>query len=303
MTQRFAIISARAVLDPELTDLDIRVLAVLGIHADTDTGWCYRNQAKIAEQLGVARPSVCRSLNRLYDRKYVERHDINAGKPTKGLRSINCYKILLDGPEGPPTLTQDTLSPQGYNASSLSPQSDNRCNPSVTTVVTPGKQLNVPLRTEPVERKIPPNPPSRGGARASSIPKEARKPEYGPAFLRAWASYPGSENGTAGPQAKAWQAWKAEGCEEISSDVAQCIRRYAEAAKKPNAPNTRHMHRWLKERRWEGAEAKETRADATRRPVKPIPVTPDVSPEERAVVREKMRAFAKGRASSERVTY
>ena len=97
---RYSIIPARAVLDKNLTDLDIRVLADLGIHTDQN-GWCFKNQSKLADDLGVARQSVNRSLSRLYSAGYVEARDINADKSRRGLRSINCYRVILDSPSGP----------------------------------------------------------------------------------------------------------------------------------------------------------------------------------------------------------
>ncbi len=165
--QRYSIIPARAVLDKNLTPLDIRVLGDLGIHTDKH-GWCFKNQAKIAEELGVARQSVSRSCSRLYKGGYVEAKDINEGKGRKkGLRGINLYKVILDSKEGPESSTKEALSPEGdngENGSTLSPEGDNRCHPSETTVVSPGFQLNIPLGTTPEERSpLTGHPASQSG--------------------------------------------------------------------------------------------------------------------------------------------
>ena len=117
-------------------------------------------------------------------------------------------------------------------------------------------------------------------------------------FLAFWKAYPGREDGTAGSQRKAWEAWKAEGCEEEGEKVLACGRRYAASLEKPNAPKVKHAHRWLKDRRWDGSE----RERPVREPAKALPVAEDVSPEKRADVgkglselRDQLKAKGKSR--------
>lgn len=173
MSQRFSIIPARAVLDKNLTDLDIRVLAILGIHSDKN-GWCFKNQSKIAEELGVARQSVSRCCARLYAAGYLEARDINEGKKVTGLRSINCYRVICDPKEGPEESTKNAMSPQEDNEAALSPGGFNRCNSEDAAVETPARQLNVPLRTYPLERKGPAGPKSDFGKKGKDAPPTKR---------------------------------------------------------------------------------------------------------------------------------
>ncbi len=182
--QRYSITPARAVADRRLTDFDFRLLALYGTHADK-SGWCFLNQARIAERLGVARQSVCRSTTRLAELGYIERRDINStrvesGRAKRGPRSINSYRVIMDAPCGPEPETADALyrgayiaasspqgdlSPQGDNGV-LSPAGDTCCPATVTPVVTDGRQLNDPIRTIPLERTLPPTP--SGGVAAAT---------------------------------------------------------------------------------------------------------------------------------------
>jgi MarR family len=262
VSQRFSIIPARAILDKTLTDLDIRVLGVFGIHADTETGWCFKNQSKIAEELGVARQSVSRSCNRLYAGGYVEARDINAGKSKTGRRSINCYRILMDSKAEPPQAVIDALSPCGDNEPALSPSGDSRCHPSETTVVTPGRQLNVPLRTNPLERN--PQTPSGGDLAkidqagekgAPPIPaapiatQAAHSAPHSPAFETAWRAVPRNGQGGCGPpggRLEGMASGRMRGCRRVcacrdpeicrSGGAAQCSERPAYAQVAESAP-------------------------------------------------------------------
>lgn len=161
------------------------------------------------------------------------------------------------------------------------------------------------------KNKIPLNPPS--GDRRTDSSTEADKPkpqpsqptqaQCSPAFEEAFATYPGSDKGLAGAKLKAWAAWREQGCEAESAGVLAGIRRYAEAMREEGKKGRtiRRMDGWLRERRWERGKPEQRAAEA--RPVKSIPATPDVSPEERAIVRERIRALARSRANAERVTW
>lgn len=162
MGPRFSIIPAVAVCDASLTTLDLRILALLGCHTDQN-GWCFRNQARMAEELGVARRSVNRSIGNLEKRGYLEKRDINqaavdAGRRKKGMRSICVYRVLLDARGEPSQAVIDAQlddeideNPEKTAESSLRLQSPNGWDSRVSTVETPESQLNVPLGTSPFE--------------------------------------------------------------------------------------------------------------------------------------------------------
>lgn len=91
---RLSIIPGRAADDLRLTLLDLRLLCVLGRHTD-DEGWCYPNQARIAQQLDVARTSVSKAITRLVGAGYVETRPRTL--PGKG--KVGCfYRVILDPP-------------------------------------------------------------------------------------------------------------------------------------------------------------------------------------------------------------
>ena len=89
---RYAIIPADAVTDDSLTGPDFRVLALLGKHIDR-AGWCTRAQGRMAEELGIARKTLQRSLSRLVEAGYVEvRHKTRRD----GGQAANEYRVVLD---------------------------------------------------------------------------------------------------------------------------------------------------------------------------------------------------------------
>lgn len=170
MGPRLSIVPAVAVGDARLKSIDFRVLALLGCHTD-ENGWCFRNQSKMAEQLGVRRESVNRSIAALEKRGYLEKRDINdaavaAGRRKKALRSICVYRVLLDANKGPTQATVDAHlealdENNGDNASNkqktaespLCATDHNRCDQGVTTVVTGESQHNDSLITNPLDEE------------------------------------------------------------------------------------------------------------------------------------------------------
>ena len=305
---RFSIIPARAILNKSLTDLDIRILGILGIHADR-SGWCFKNQSKIAEELDVTRRAVNRSIARLASEGLIEKKEFERAKGKSGLRSINTYRILFDDDAGPQQETIEALSPEGdggdvlrlsdLNGSTLGLQGLNSCDPTVSTVGTPGSQLNVPLLTIPLEQSKTPLPP-KGDDAVESLPledlevkpakkpaaKSKRKPKTGaPAytgkFQEAWLAFP---ERTGMSKAKAFQSWQEQGCEEIADIIIAAVKAFAVlvAQKKRQRPDfsVKHMQGWLTERRWEAFEEAE---------MEPVPVSGPAAEPERVEEADGMR--------------
>lgn len=95
---RLSIIPAGAVVDPRLEGRDLQVLALLGCYADTDHGWCCRSQVQMAKQLGCARSTLQKALERLLDAGWIE------WQPQVTQKGGDCshrYRVVLDhGPAG-----------------------------------------------------------------------------------------------------------------------------------------------------------------------------------------------------------
>ena len=90
---RYSIFAARAVFDPHLTAIDVRVLAALGTYSDRQ-GWCFPAQSTLAERCNVARQSVVASIKRLAEFGYIQVTPQVTGKG----RQINLYRVLMDLP-------------------------------------------------------------------------------------------------------------------------------------------------------------------------------------------------------------
>ena len=71
--ERWAKLAARAVVDPNLTDAWVRVLAVIGIYAGPD-GVAWPSQQTIGTMVGLNRSTVCRHLKRLREGGYMDRY-------------------------------------------------------------------------------------------------------------------------------------------------------------------------------------------------------------------------------------
>ena len=81
-----SIIPSAAVIDPHLTAPDIRVLALLGTHADR-VGRCWPSIPTLAKPLGVSPRWVQRCLRKLERLKYVSTHP-RPGSPAGALRQV-----------------------------------------------------------------------------------------------------------------------------------------------------------------------------------------------------------------------
>jgi hypothetical protein len=90
---RLSIIPAGAVTDRSLKRGDLQVLCLLGRHIDR-AGWCVRSQVRMAAELGCARASVQRSLDRLAAAGWVEIKS-RADDASRGDRSY-AYRVRLD---------------------------------------------------------------------------------------------------------------------------------------------------------------------------------------------------------------
>lgn len=98
---RYSVIPSGAVLDRSLMRGDLDVLCLLGMSADTDTGWCRRSQVKMAKQLEVARSTVQASINRLVDAGWVERRMLKVPGEAGQRDSAHEYRVVLDVAERP----------------------------------------------------------------------------------------------------------------------------------------------------------------------------------------------------------
>lgn len=87
--ERWTKLSASAVADRNLTAMDVRVLAGIGIYADRN-GIAWPSQDTIASVIGINRATVCRAIKRLRDGGYLDRYR----KRTSRGRYRNVYKLL-----------------------------------------------------------------------------------------------------------------------------------------------------------------------------------------------------------------
>lgn len=93
---RYSILPARAVFDGRLSHIDVRVLAALGTYTDRD-GWCFPSQRELVEKLGLARSTICDSIQRLSAPAlgYLEVRP----RTTKGRGKVgNEYRVKMDLP-------------------------------------------------------------------------------------------------------------------------------------------------------------------------------------------------------------
>ncbi len=159
---RYSITPAKAVYDQRLTDADFRVLAALGVHADSQTGECWRSQTKLARDLGMARTTVNRIIGRLVDLGWIQstpRFDDD------GRQISNIYRVLMD-----------YVPPCHPTATPPSPGDDRDCNSTATGTVTLERRgLSLQGDTERTQINDPigrshKNTPARGTAPASACP-------------------------------------------------------------------------------------------------------------------------------------
>jgi len=101
--ERWAKLSARAVVDRNLSATDVRVLSAIAIYADAD-GIAWPSQETVAFVIGVTRETVCRAVKCLRKHGYLDRYRKRA---TNGMKR-NVYRLLfppyspLRATSGPP---------------------------------------------------------------------------------------------------------------------------------------------------------------------------------------------------------
>lgn len=106
MTARVSVIPEEATTDPELTNLDVRILTILGRHG-ANKGYMQINRKQLAAWAQCVESSVPRSIRRLKDRGYVE---CIPQAEANGRSAANLYRVKLDQPlEG---IAKDTVGAQ-----------------------------------------------------------------------------------------------------------------------------------------------------------------------------------------------
>lgn len=156
---RYTIFQADAVFDRNLSDLQVRVLSVLGTHTDNN-GWCEVNQRKLAEAVGRTRETINRVIRDLCEMGYLSKKDQTT---SANGRTISLYQVLMDrAPNEPPVAPP--VSPTSQPP--VIEEDHNGCEPIAS-------QLNDPSLNE-----SSPQPPLAGGLEFASLweawPIEAR---------------------------------------------------------------------------------------------------------------------------------
>lgn len=150
--------------DDRLSRLQLRVLGILASHADAK-GFCTRRQEAIGEETGVKRESVNRAIARLVALGYVERIQRPGMK-----RSLRYRVLIADGARGQLSLFDRADTPRGAKAMA---GDDPRCDPNVTTDVTPAITSVVTLEVTAINEQPPVN---RGCAERAAARDHDRQP-------------------------------------------------------------------------------------------------------------------------------
>lgn len=114
--RRYSRLSAAAICDPRLSGEVLRILAMLGVYANSD-GLCFPAITSLAANLGVERRTVQRHLRRLEELGYVTTH--KALRHTKGGWGRNRYLLAyppITLKEGGADATPDVASPSQSDA-------------------------------------------------------------------------------------------------------------------------------------------------------------------------------------------
>jgi hypothetical protein len=117
---RYSIIPGDALDDPKVTDLHLRVLALLGRHSDNN-GWLQINQRTLAEKTGRSRETINRAISDLVDLGYVRKEARFSEKD--GRQMISSYQIIMD---------RSTPSPSSRRAQPDVVTETRPCDPHVT---------------------------------------------------------------------------------------------------------------------------------------------------------------------------
>lgn len=98
---RLTFFPAAAVTDTRLGSAAFRVLAALGRHGDKD-GWCYPSLKTLADDLGISKQAISKSIQQLVALGYVI---VRQQHRADGSRTVNQYRLVLD--YGEPTHQPD----------------------------------------------------------------------------------------------------------------------------------------------------------------------------------------------------
>lgn len=171
-TGRVSIFPSAAVTDKRLGSAAFRVLAALGRHGDKN-GWCFPSQKTLADDLGITRQAVSKSIQQLVALGYVT---IKEQHRADGSRSVNLYRVVLDFDESPPQPDVDT--PQLLEVDTPQPDVDT---PQPLEVAALTSHRNSPIRTTHQDhtRQTPP----AAKRRTLTTQQQAR-------FDRWYAAYP-----------------------------------------------------------------------------------------------------------------
>ena len=191
MGPRYSIIPSRFFDDDRPKPSHFRVMGYLGKHSDK-SGWMKLSQTKAAraENLGIARETICRAITDLVEWGYVEKRTKSETK-----RSICFYRILMDAVEDP---MDDVPEIEGGCDVALTGGCDAGGHRVVTQEVTTVVTSDVTTKKAP-SSKIKPNNDQRASAQSevskSDFGSEAAKPSRAlPCF-------------TIQPADSSWQAW------------------------------------------------------------------------------------------------
>lgn len=144
---RYSIIPADALRDTRITDVHLRILAIMGSHSD-ENGWLKLNQKRLAEQANRSRETVNRKISELFEWGYIRKRG-RVGED--GRRLINFYQVVMDRAPEAETDTHVTGGSQG-----------GACDATVTGYVTQldhrvcdaaASQLNDPYLERPISSK------------------------------------------------------------------------------------------------------------------------------------------------------
>lgn len=91
---RYSILPRQAVIDPELSETEFRVLAVIGLHLNADFE-AWPSQETIAELCGKSRSTIIRTIQKLETRGYIMSRKKYPNRPG----THKCYAVVMDGPE------------------------------------------------------------------------------------------------------------------------------------------------------------------------------------------------------------
>ena len=95
---RLSILPAMAVGDPNISNSELRTLAVICMHTNTQNGWCFPSQNKIAVIRGISQQLVSRHIKKFVDLGYmdvIQRYD-----PETNARITDLKQVKYD--YGPP---------------------------------------------------------------------------------------------------------------------------------------------------------------------------------------------------------